>query len=146
MNRERSESGRQLLNDVLREDDGTRQIALAAFRRGRFMRKLARVGATVVVATAITAAVLLWQHDVSTNNRIASGETVLTDSRDGRESVVQHDLPTLTDEQLLASFPPNSCFLAEVDGRQMLVFTDPAVEQQVLHPASSGFREAHQTH
>src|SRR5258705_6209149 len=146
MNRERSESERHLLNDVLREDDGARQVALAAFRRARFVRKLARAGATVVIATAVTAAFLIWQHDVSTHNRIASGKTALTDSPDGRESVAQHDLPTLTDEQLLASFPPNSCFLAEVDGRQILVFTDPAVEQQVLRPASSGFRKAHQTH
>ena len=145
MNRERSESERQLLNDVLREDDDTRQVALAAFRRARLVRKLVRTSA-VVVATATTAAVLIWQHDVSTNNQITSGETALTDSRDGRESVAQHDLPTLTDEQLLASFPSNSCFLAEVDGRQILVFTDPTIERQVLHPASSGFRKAHQTH
>jgi len=105
MNRERSESERQLLNDVLGEDQGTRQVALTAFRRARFVRRATRAGATVVVATAVTAAVLIWQHDASTNNRIASGKTALTDSRDARESVTQRDLPTLTDEQLLASFP-----------------------------------------
>jgi len=27
-------------------------------------------------------------------------------------------LPTLTDEELLASFPPNTCFIGEVDGRK----------------------------
>jgi hypothetical protein len=144
MNRERSESERQLLNDVLREDEGARQVALAAFRRARFTRKLARASAVVVVATAATAAVLIWQHAINRNSRKSLAKIATTDSRDAQESVGQHDLPTLTDEQLLASFPPNSCFLAEVDGRQILVFTDPAIEQQVLR--SAGLGKAYQTH
>ena len=146
MNRERSESERQLLNDVLREEDGTRQIALAAFRRARFVRKLARASATVAVAMAVTAAVLIRQHDTNRNSQKSPTKIATIDSRDAHESVTQPDVPTLTDEQLLASFPSNSCFLAEVDGRQILVFTDPAIEQQVLHSASSAFRKAPLTH
>lgn len=33
----------------------------------------------------------------------------------------------LTDEQLLAVFPPGSCFIAEVNGKKTLVFHDPAL-------------------
>jgi hypothetical protein len=38
----------------------------------------------------------------------------------------------ITDEQLVSSFPPGSCFIAEVDGRKELVFFDPAVERRYV--------------
>ena len=38
----------------------------------------------------------------------------------------------LTDQELLASFPPNTCFLAEIDGRKELVFLDANAERQYL--------------
>jgi hypothetical protein len=41
----------------------------------------------------------------------------------------------LTDAELLALFPPGSCFLAEVDGKKKLVFLDPKVERQYLSEA-----------
>jgi len=37
-------------------------------------------------------------------------------------------LPSLTDEELVASFPKGSCFIAEVDGKKELVFLDPKLE------------------
>jgi hypothetical protein len=47
----------------------------------------------------------------------------------------------LTDSELIALFPPGSCFLAEVDGKKKLVFYDPDVERQyVCEPgAASSF-------
>src|SRR4026208_315257 len=143
MNRERSESERQLLNDVLREGEGTGQAALAAFRRARFVRKVTRVSAVLALIIAVTG-LLIWQHDPNRNSRIAAGPRDSSVSRQPQGEPTEHDVPTLTDEQLLASFPPNSCFLAEVDGRQILVFTDPAIEQQVLR--SAGLGKAYQTH
>jgi hypothetical protein len=38
----------------------------------------------------------------------------------------------LTDEQLLASFPPGTCALAEINGRQVLVFHNPEDRQRYL--------------
>jgi hypothetical protein len=38
----------------------------------------------------------------------------------------------LTDGELIALFPPGSCFLAEVDGKKKLVFYDPQVERQYV--------------
>ena len=38
----------------------------------------------------------------------------------------------LTDEQLLALFPANSCFLAELGGKQILVFKDPKLARDFL--------------
>ena len=46
---------------------------------------------------------------------------------------------TLTDEELIASFPSNSCFLAEVEERQILVFVDPSVEEKVLRKGTEAF-------
>jgi len=41
----------------------------------------------------------------------------------------------LTDDELIALFPPGSCFLAEVDGKKKLVFLDPKVERQYISEA-----------
>ena len=41
-------------------------------------------------------------------------------------------ITAISDEELLASFPPGSCFLAEVNGETMLVFTDDKVRTEVL--------------
>jgi hypothetical protein len=133
MSCERSESQRRLLSDVLGEDDAARQAALAAFRRARFVRNVGRASALVALAgAAVSMGVLFSWHDLDSNVRTIAKSGPATNVRraDGSKPP---QVPTLTDEQLLASFPPNSCFLAEIDGRQVLVFTDPAVERQVLH-------------
>jgi hypothetical protein len=135
MNRESSESQRRLLNDLLREDDAARQAAFAAFRRARFMRAIGRGSALVVLAgVAVSIGMVLSRHDLDSDVRTTAKIGPSTHLRHADESKAP-EVPTLTDEQLLASFPPNSCFLAEIDGRQVLVFTDPAVERQVLHGA-----------
>jgi hypothetical protein len=60
---------------------------------------------------------------------------VRTESK--RPAAVQAEAPTndatLTDEQLLASFPANSCFIAEADGRKILVFRNPELRQKYFH-------------
>jgi hypothetical protein len=145
VNHERSESQRRLLNDLLREDDGAKQAALAAFRRARFVRRVGRVSALVVLAgVAVSIGILFSRHNVGTNVRTMAGNGPSTNVGRADDSKKQPEVPTLTDEQLLASFPPNSCFLAEIDGRQVLVFMDPAVEEQVLHRGSlDQTRETH---
>ena len=40
---------------------------------------------------------------------------------------------SLTDEQLLAFFPADSCFIAEADGRKILVFRSPELRQKYFH-------------
>jgi hypothetical protein len=46
----------------------------------------------------------------------------------------------LTDQELLASFPQGSCFLAEVDGKKELVFLDPDVERLYVSDGRQGPR------
>ena len=43
----------------------------------------------------------------------------------------------LTDAELLALFPPGSCFLAEVDGQKKLIFFDPKVEREYISDAGA---------
>ena len=43
----------------------------------------------------------------------------------------------LTDEQLLASFPDGSCFIAEIDEHKELVFLDPKLDRVYLFKPSS---------
>ena len=137
MNRERSESQRRLLNDVLREEDGARQTALAAFRRARFVRRIGQISALVILTGTLTIGILLSQRDSTSDTQTITANGSSTNVRHANDSTDQREVPTLTDEQLLASFPPNSCFLAEIDGRQVLVFMDAVVERQVLRRGSS---------
>jgi hypothetical protein len=135
MNDDRNESQRRLLNDVLGDDVHARQAALGAFRRARFLRRVGRISGAVVAGTAAAIALILSQGDPTKSYRWIAHK----DTRPGipqPQSQTDRELPKLSDEQLIASFPPNSCFLAEVDGRQVLVFTDPAVEEKVRGTAN----------
>src|SRR5258705_13090232 len=107
MSRERSDSQRQLLEDILREEDGAKQAALAAFRRARFVRRLGRAGALVALAGAAPLGVLFSQRDSASHIQAVQQR----DSAAG-----QPEVATLTDEDILASFPQNRCFLPEGSG------------------------------
>ena len=132
MNDERNESSRRLLNDVLREDAGglrnDKETALSAFRRARLLRRAGRTSFAVMIVAVATAGVLVTQRDKTKEISLAVAANVQPSGRSGN----QPDMPSLTDEELIASFPSNSCFLAEVEGRQILVFLDRRVEEKVL--------------
>jgi len=53
------------------------------------------------------------------------------------ESVKPKGTMNLTDDELIALFPPGSCFLAEVDGKKKLVFFDPEVEREYVSDAGA---------
>jgi hypothetical protein len=132
MNDERNESRQRLLNDVLREDPGgweDKEAALSAFRRGQLLRRAGRAGVAVMIAAVAIAGVLVLQRHVIKDIPPAVVANVQPSEQSG--------MPRLTDEELIASFPSNSCFLAEVEGRQILVFFDPRVEERVLHKGLS---------
>jgi len=129
MNPEESHAEQRLLNDVLSEQSdgfpGSKEPALAAFRRARIVRRVRRFSAAaVILATVIGAA---YQHNWRSGSRprnSASKQAVPRESADG--------VPRLTDQELLASFPSNSCFLAEVNGQQVLVFVDPKLKEKFV--------------
>jgi len=139
MTDERNESRRRLLNDVLCEDPGglenDKEAALSAFRRGRLLRRAGRASVAAMIVAVATAGVLLLQRDIARKTPLAVAANVQPFETSGN----QPDMPRLTDEELIASFPSNSCFLAEVEGRQILVFVDPRVEERAVHKGSLPF-------
>ncbi len=141
MNNEPSEQKRKLLNDVFRADSfdtfngQLRQRVLSEFRRGRFIRRATSISLTAaIVAALITCALLFRVFDRTRTTLLAKvparNEGMRQTAAQPKESA--SDL-TLTDEQLIAFFPSNSCFLAEVEGRKILVFRNPELRQKYLH-------------
>src|SRR5688572_5947699 len=125
MNNERLRARGRLLNDVLAEESGSQKaLAMAAFRRARFERRVRAFGGVALVVVAALAAGLHYY-------RTERPATVAKTSQP--QAVTSGTLVKLTDEELLATFPTNSCFLAEVNGRQILVFTDRSLKEKFLH-------------
>src|SRR5437879_11796348 len=120
MNNEPSDEKRRLLNEVFRADavdafsGQLKLLALAEFRRARFIRRTTSVLATVAIAAALIAGGLLFRASERTKTiRLA---TVPPQSEGMHLTTPQPNSSasntTLTDEQLLAFFPSDSCFLA----------------------------------
>lgn len=125
----------RLLNEVLNDESETLQkTVLAEFRRARLIRHLS-VGARIAAALALLAGGVFWFHQSPPapagpmRSSKTSGTRAIVSSR---PSPVVQDTPVrlISDEELVAAFPPDSCFIAEVDGRKILVFRDPAVRDR----------------
>lgn len=141
MNNEPSDPRRKLLNEVFRTDsldafDGQlKERAWAEFRRARLIRRTGLISALAVTATLVTGGLLFRASE--RNKTRALVQTMLTRTESKQSAPVRAEAragdTTLTDEQLLAFFPPDSCFLAEVDGRKILVFRNPEVREKYFH-------------
>mgnify|MGYP003574957822 CR=1 FL=1 len=98
--------------------------ALRAFRSRRRHRKLATAALLIALVTAILSLQLnSKQQPVRPLARTVPSSPTLE----------KHPAATLTDEELLAHFPPGACFLAEVNGKKILVFNDPALKKQFFN-------------
>jgi hypothetical protein len=141
MNDERSDEKRRLLNEVFRTDSidsFSRQLkerAWAEFRRARVMRRIALISSAAVVVTALVAGSLFFRATERNKTRNLATMPVPTEPKQSRavQAVAPANDATLTDEQLLAFFPADSCFIAEVEGRKILVFRDPELRQKYFH-------------
>ena len=141
MNNEPSDEKRRLLNEVFRTDSfdafsgQLKERAWAEFRRARFIRRIALISGAAAAVTALVAGGLLFR--ASERNKTRSLATIPVRTQSKRPTAVQAGAPTndatLTDEQLLAFFPADSCFIAEVDGRKILVFRSPELRQKYFH-------------
>ena len=141
MNDERSDDKRRLLNEVFRTDSTDafngqlKERAWAEFRRARFIRRVALISGAAAAVTALVAGGLLFRASERNKTRSLATMPVRTESKP--PAAVQAEAPTndvtLTDEQLLAFFPPDSCFIAEADGRKILVFRNPELRQKYFH-------------
>jgi hypothetical protein len=130
----------RLLGDVFAEDfkepeHGDMNLLLREFRRAYWRRKASAVllAAAAVFAVGILSA--LYLRDARQETSFAAS----TVASPGPEQSVSASAPKtgessdyLSDEELLNLFPANSCFLAEFDDKQVLVFKDPALAAAVL--------------
>ena len=120
----------RLLDDLLQEAAGpgwraaAKEHSLAAFRRARFWKRVGHVSQLAAIFLVLAAGAFYFR------TRPVSPVPLVKNERSSQPA--PPPLPTLTDEQLVASFPPDTCYLAEVDGRMILVFVDPALQEKYV--------------
>lgn len=131
--------------DFLRHDAQVRTRALTALRaRRRWRRGLAVAGSLGSLAILLVATRFFGNefnetvdrqlaHPVSQEIRHQIRPEIVQSEPQRPDSSNSAHPATLTDEELIALFPPGSCFLAEVNGKKMLVFKDPEVRKQFFN-------------
>ena len=132
MNPERSDAEDRLLGDAFTnesEQAHTRHVAMKVFRRAVLRRRVGRIaGLATLIAIA---AMPLFRRSQPHVSEIPSPVTPSV----AAVAPALPPAPVVTDQELIAAFPTNSCFLAEVNGRQILVFNDSAMRDKFLHGA-----------
>ena len=110
--------------DFREHDSRVHAAALRAFRSRPRHRKLTTVTLLIALATAILSTQLNSKQQAAppVAHRLPSAP-----------ATEKQPAVSLTDEELLAHFPPGSCFLAEVNGKIILVFNDPALKKQFFN-------------
>ncbi len=120
-----------LIDVILRDDKwqatsaAFKAKAVGSFRARQRVRRMTRWGAAVAACALLLSGTVRW-----------FGRPVAPP----RPNPLAHAQPpnkpvhprSLTDRELLAAFPKGSCFIAEVDGKKLLVFLDPQVKQAYL--------------
>ena len=128
-----------LLNDLLADShyDSFRaqlkQRALEEFRGHRRARRIR--GAAFGLASIALVAILIASWKTPPDSKTLAGLTPDPSASVGAQDVSPETtvrVENISDEELLASFPPGSCFLAELDGEMVLVFHDPVLRDQVM--------------
>jgi hypothetical protein len=127
----------ELLRDVFAETDHTgaewsaaKKSALGEFRRARRTRAITRLSGLLAIFALSTA--LYWRQP---QPEPLAPAPILS----AAHLAQTHDTPPekpdhlISDEDLLAAFPPGSCFLAEFDGKTRLVFVDDRLAREFLH-------------
>jgi len=100
-----------------------RRAALRAFRKNIYRRKLATISGIAAALAVTTIGSFRTKH--------ASMATLPPPLAEERAAA--RASRSLSDDQLLAVFPPGSCYFAEVEGRKVLVFKDEKVRQMYFN-------------
>src|SRR5688572_17309725 len=118
MKTEKREATGRLLNDLLADEleglgDGRKAIALAAFRRAHLVRRVRNSAGLVVVLAALAAALFHYSRPRQTQ-LIAETAPAATAPIPAGTAYSGDTLVKISDAELIASFPADTCFLAEV--------------------------------
>ncbi len=120
-----------LIDAVLQDDDwqaanaAFKARALGSFRARQRVRRVTRVAALSSACLLVLAVALHWFGRPAALPRMN-----LTSHIEPPKSPAHPR--SLTDQELLAAFPKGTCFIAEVDGKKLLVFLDPQVKRAYL--------------
>jgi len=112
-----------LLNAVLTDDDwralnfSLRREALAAVGAARRRRRLLLCLGQVACAAALLIGAGRWLLPATPGN-------VPVPETSGRSVSARTEGPFISEEEMLAMFPPGSCVVAEVNGQKTLLFFD----------------------
>jgi hypothetical protein len=111
----------RLLEDVLLDeefraaDEESYRGATAALHRVRRVRRVVAFTQRCALALLVSGPLVwlcsgIWKHEHPKQPTVAA---VPNNS---------HQLPLLSDDELLSAFPPGTCALIEIDGKKVLVF------------------------
>jgi hypothetical protein len=138
MDKNRNEASEELWGDLF--DDGpwpesdreAKSVALGEFRRSKQRRSNLRravLGMGIISVALAGAAIRLNRVESASLSR-----TMIVAQEKARLEVAKKTARPaslfINERELLATFPPESCFFAVVDGRKILVFRDEAVRKQ----------------
>jgi hypothetical protein len=140
MKDEQPEPKQRLLEDLLADDpaggNSAKQHAMAVFRQARLFKHVARVSRVAALIAVLAVGAFLFRAQLVKDRPGSQAFRGIPDRAVEQEptsgTADSRALPTLSDEELLASFPPHSCYLAEVDGRKILVFADSSLQKKYL--------------
>jgi hypothetical protein len=95
--------------------------ALGALRHARQRRQLRMQISQAIFALILLGSLAWWFHSPASKSKSVVSQTA--DAIPPVSSAASQG-PFVSEEEMLAMFPPGSCVLAEVDGRKELVFFD----------------------
>ena|SRR5690348_15106031 len=135
MNGDQSDRERRLLADVLGGDSFAafdyelKRKSLAEFRRARFIRR-AGIISVVVALLAAAGGSLLFMHSQPGHVFVDSPPIQLP--ANPNSTAIKANAGIITEAQLVGLFPSNTCFIAEVEGRKVLVFRSEELRRKYL--------------
>jgi hypothetical protein len=121
----------EVIHDVsfAEHDAACRIRAISAFRKQQRMKALRQV-------TLIAASILMIAYIgslFSRKDKAIEVKVVVPAEVPSAETASSESTNLLTDEELLAAFPPGSCYLAEVNGQKVLLFHDEKVRAKFFN-------------
>jgi hypothetical protein len=142
MNENLSDPRGRLLDDVLQNQsygsfsERLKRQALREVRQRHTVRRIAALSSLVSLVVAAAAFVTMYFRADSSHDGSAGTLMVATQAQKRGHEPARMETQiasSISDQELIATFPPDSCCLAEVDGRTVLVFIDPEVRKRFIH-------------
>ena len=121
------------MSNFTEHDSSVRAAALHAFRRRQKRKTTVEVLGLLVLFALVTATFLARSPARTTAKFAPVRQPVHMQKATVAQSVPSPRGGFISDDELLAAFPPGSCFIAEVNGQKRLVFRDPQIQKRFFN-------------